>query len=110
MSQRLSRLAPVTSAMLFVLLVSAIVALFVVGPARFDQFGQGAQATVAPSADQTWPAVEVVQRVGLAVVTVINEQQSESLGNDQIQPVGSGTGFIIDDKDSHHTGTWGKAR
>jgi 2-alkenal reductase len=42
--------------------------------------------------------VDVVKRVGPAVVTVINEQEVEGFG--EMQPVGSGTGFIID-SDGH---------
>jgi 2-alkenal reductase len=44
--------------------------------------------------------VEVVQQVGSAVVTVINEQAFSAGENAQVQPVGSGTGFIIDE-DGH---------
>jgi S1-C subfamily serine protease len=48
-------------------------------------------------------AVEVVHRVGSAVVTVINEQTIEGFGG--MQPVGSGTGFIID-ADGHIVTNW----
>jgi serine protease Do len=48
-------------------------------------------------------AVEVVQRVSSAVVTVINEQTVQ--GVSQLQPVGSGTGFIID-TDGHIVTNW----
>lgn len=39
-------------------------------------------------------AISVVEKVGPSVVTVINQQQFQ--GFDMVQPVGSGTGFIID--------------
>jgi len=43
------------------------------------------------------PAVAVVNKVNKAVVTVINEQKvSAQNGSSAVQPVGSGTGFIID--------------
>jgi S1-C subfamily serine protease len=48
-------------------------------------------------------AVEVVDRVASAVVTVINEQTTQDLN--QIAPVGSGTGFIIDDQ-GHIVTNW----
>jgi 2-alkenal reductase len=41
-------------------------------------------------------AADIVEQVGPAVVTVINEQTVQGFG--QVQPVGSGTGFIIDDQ------------
>lgn len=50
--------------------------------------------TTTTSGEMT--AVEVVDRVASAVVTVVNEQQGQEL--DQMTPVGSGTGFIIDDQ------------
>lgn len=55
--------------------------------------------TAAPPAQQS--AVQVVQNVGPAVVTVINEQQVSGpfgLGGNQVQPAGSGSGFIIDNQ------------
>jgi 2-alkenal reductase len=45
--------------------------------------------------------VEIVEKVGPSVVTVINEQQvsgSVGQGSDLMQPVGSGSGFILDDQ------------
>ncbi len=48
--------------------------------------------------DGTWPlptAAFVVQQVGPAVVTVINEREFEDF--ELAQPVGSGTGFIVDE-------------
>jgi 2-alkenal reductase len=41
-------------------------------------------------------AISVVQQVGNSVVTVINQQMFQ--GFDTVQPVGSGTGFIIDNQ------------
>jgi serine protease Do len=58
------------------------------------QSGIGVQAQ-----DGTNPVASasfVVQEVGPAVVTVINQQQFQ--GFEAIQPVGSGTGFIIDEQ------------
>lgn len=53
----------------------------------------------APAAETVpGPAVPVVQQVGGSVVTVINQQMFA--GFDTVQPVGSGTGFIID-SDGH---------
>ncbi len=54
-----------------------------------------------------YPAVNVVEQVGPAVVTVINEQTVQGgLGTStQLQPVGSGTGFIIDDQ-GHIVTNW----
>jgi len=46
----------------------------------------------------TMRAEDVVAAVGPAVVTVLNEQQLNTQGEEQLQPVGSGTGFIIDDE------------
>jgi 2-alkenal reductase len=51
-----------------------------------------------PTDDSTgeMSAVEVVDRVASAVVTVVNEQMAQELN--EMAPVGSGTGFIIDDQ------------
>jgi 2-alkenal reductase len=58
----------------------------------------------APTTDTS--AVDVIQNVSPAVVTVINEQQVQmSNGDDSVQPVGSGTGFIIDE-DGHIVTNW----
>lgn len=59
----------------------------------------------ATAQDSTAPddAVSVVQQVGPAVVTVINQQMFQ--GFDSVQPVGSGTGFIID-ADGHVVTNW----
>jgi 2-alkenal reductase len=59
-------------------------------------------ASSTRAADDEMSATEVVEAVGPAVVTVINEQQvSDSLtGDSTLVPAGSGSGFIIDD-DGH---------
>jgi S1-C subfamily serine protease len=67
---------------------------------------QGASTPAAGTSE--YPAVNVVQQVGPAVVTVINEQtvQGGGLGvAAQPQAVGSGTGFIIDDQ-GHIVTNW----
>lgn len=51
-------------------------------------------------------APEVVEQVGDAVVTVINEQTvSSAFGQEQTQQVGAGTGFIIDNE-GHIVTNW----
>lgn len=51
-------------------------------------------------------ASDVVSQVAPAVVTVINEQTSQgAFGDGNLQPVGSGTGFIIDDQ-GHIVTNW----
>ena len=71
----------------------------------------GAQSSTpeaSPSPTSEYPAVNIVRRVGPAVVTVINEQTVNGLNAtsaDQLQPVGSGTGFIIDDQ-GHIVTNW----
>jgi 2-alkenal reductase len=64
-----------------------------------DAFAQDEPAATP----ETQQAVDVVERVGPAVVTVLNEQRFS--GSDGIQPVGSGTGFIIDDE-GHIVTNW----
>ena len=51
-----------------------------------------------PAAQPTLTPIEVVERVGPAVVTVINEQMNEN--STELVPTGSGSGFILDD-DGH---------
>lgn len=69
------------------------------------------QAQTTPAANQdatttTMSAVDVVKLVSPAVVTVINEQKvAQQDGTSSIQPVGSGTGFIID-TDGHIVTNW----
>ncbi len=55
-------------------------------------------AVVAPN-----DAISVVQQVGNSVVTVINQQMFQ--GFDTVQPVGSGTGFIVDQQ-GHIVTNW----
>ncbi|HRA49139.1 MAG TPA: trypsin-like peptidase domain-containing protein, partial [Thermomicrobiales bacterium] len=65
------------------------------------------QTETTPAASQdAMSAVDVVKMVSPAVVTVINEQKvSTQDGTSSIQPVGSGTGFIID-TDGHIVTNW----
>lgn len=53
-----------------------------------------AQDQSSPAQATGGDAVSVVQAVGASVVTVVNQQRFQ--GFDSVQPVGSGTGFIID--------------
>ena len=68
-------------------------------------------ATATPEAStgktsQSESVVNVVKQVSPAVVTVINEQKVNAQnGTESIQPVGSGTGFIIDE-DGHIVTNW----
>jgi 2-alkenal reductase len=75
----------------FVLLLVVSFVLLTFAPTQAQQATpttQGALPEMTP--------VEVVENVGPAVVTVINEQQAtDSLGSSSIVPVGSGSGFII---------------
>ena len=50
-------------------------------------------------------AVEVVDRVRPAVVTVVNEQRVGGFGSDEAQEAGRGTGFIIDEQ-GHIVTNW----
>jgi 2-alkenal reductase len=59
-------------------------------------------ATTAATGGEA-PAVGVVERVAPAVVTVLNLQTAQGVGS--MQPVGSGTGFIID-TDGHIVTNW----
>jgi 2-alkenal reductase len=51
------------------------------------------------------PAEDVVAKVSPAVVTVVNEQRFQTGAETQLQPVGSGTGFVIDG-DGHIVTNW----
>ena len=102
-------------------LVAGAALLLVVVLTGAVSFGGGTQAevtaTTAPTgrtlssqlqqstatADMT--AVEVVEQVSSAVVTVLNEQRVRMGGDTSLQPVGSGTGFIIDDQ-GHIVTNW----
>ncbi len=57
-------------------------------------------ATIVPSDNNDSASVaDIVERVGRAVVTVVNEQQAGGFfGSSDLQPAGTGTGFIIDDQ------------
>jgi S1-C subfamily serine protease len=53
---------------------------------------------LATSTNDASSVADVVARVGKAVVTVVNEQAGGFFGSSQLQPAGTGTGFIIDDQ------------
>jgi 2-alkenal reductase len=53
-------------------------------------------ATTSTAQAAVVPAEDVVAKVAPAVVTVVNEQQYNAGAQGQLQPVGSGTGFVID--------------
>lgn len=74
----------------YVLLLVLSLVLLAAAPVR-------AQESTPAAVDQVeMTTVEVVENVGPAVVTVINEQESgDGLGNPSLVPVGSGSGFII---------------
>ncbi len=82
----------------FLVLLASFLLIMVGTSTQFDHLAsaQDAQGDMTP--------VEVVDKVGPAVVTVINEQTVGGLG-DQPQPAGSGTGFIIDN-DGHIVTNW----
>lgn len=65
-------------------------------------FGVSSHSTTAQQEAQESIA-DVVERVGPAVVSVVNEQQFR--GFEEIAPVGTGTGFIIDDQ-GHIVTNW----
>jgi 2-alkenal reductase len=63
-------------------------------------------STPTASSSAVVPAVQVVDQVAPAVVTVINEQTVSGFGRtSQLEPVGSGTGFIID-RQGHIVTNW----
>ena len=57
-----------------------------------------AQSALLASTKKKYSAEDVVSKVGPAVVTVINEQTFKEATGVQLEPAGSGTGFIIDDQ------------
>jgi len=63
--------------------------------------------TTSQTSAGTMSAVDVVDQVAPAVVTVINEQTASDVfgGSQGVQPAGSGTGFIIDDQ-GHIVTNW----
>jgi 2-alkenal reductase len=70
-----------------------------VGGASAQDSPPSEEPVALQDADTSDSAVEVIEQVSPAVVTVINEQQVQlQNGGSTIQPVGSGTGFIIDDE------------
>jgi 2-alkenal reductase len=79
------------------LAIGLVIGLLVTGNYSAKTWAQDATPTAATEATTgEMTAVEVVERVATAVVTVINEQTVQGFGG--MQPVGSGTGFIIDDE------------
>jgi 2-alkenal reductase len=76
---------------IFLLVMSLVV--LIASPARAQE------STPTPGDGQEdMTAVEVVEQVGPAVVTVINEQEAGGgLGTPSLVPAGSGSGFIISD-------------
>lgn len=103
-----------TSAIAFATLIGVIA-----GQTGVVDFGQvfaqdSSQQTTALTLQNTTPtdepeltsAVDVIKKVSPAVVTVINEQQVQlQNGDNSVQPVGSGTGFIIDEE-GHIVTNW----
>jgi 2-alkenal reductase len=97
------------------LTIGMLVTLMIAGTGLVSLGGgaraQDATATAEPSttATGTTPftsAVDVVKQVSPAVVTVVNEQRvGLQNGSSSLQPVGSGTGFIID-TDGHIVTNW----
>jgi 2-alkenal reductase len=78
------------------LAVGLIIGVMAAGGITFAVRAQDQGTATVSSSEVT--SEEVVNRVAPAVVTVINEQTVQGFG--QVQPVGSGTGFIIDN-DGH---------
>lgn len=63
-------------------------------------------ATVAQQAQTEMTPVELVDKVGSAVVTVINQQKvGDMFGNQETVQAGAGTGFIIDEE-GHIVTNW----
>lgn len=78
------------------ILVTGLLLGLLMGVAGFRGVEPGARAQdESVLVAQPAPAEEIVERVGSAVVTVINEQAFRG-GDGTAQPAGSGTGFIID--------------
>ncbi|MGA7672800.1 MAG: trypsin-like peptidase domain-containing protein [Nitrolancea sp.] len=58
-----------------------------------------AEVTPLPSDPNDAASVaDIVDRISNAVVTVVNEQQAQGFLGGDLQPAGTGTGFIIDDQ------------
>ncbi|HKG25896.1 MAG TPA: trypsin-like peptidase domain-containing protein [Thermomicrobiales bacterium] len=80
------------------LAIGLLIGLLTAGGVGAGVWAQDATPATGTTTGGELSAVEVVERVGTAVVTVINEQTGQGLSQDQMMPVGSGTGFIIDDQ------------
>jgi 2-alkenal reductase len=86
-----------------ILFVVGLTLGIVLGGLGIDSRGFG---VLAQDAATTQPsAVDIVEQVGPAVVTVINEQRFNDNEGTELEPVGSGTGFIIDDQ-GHIVTNW----
>ncbi|HEY8446842.1 MAG TPA: trypsin-like peptidase domain-containing protein [Thermomicrobiales bacterium] len=88
------------------LIAVAFVLGTLLGGVLVASIGSGVHAQedeATPESAAEYPAVEIVERVREAVVTVVNEQTVSGFG--QLQPVGSGTGFIIDEE-GHVVTNW----
>lgn len=73
------------------------------GSVPVERANVAAQDSPGQGPPTTNDAVDVVQQVGDSVVTVINQQLFQGFGS--VQPVGSGTGFIIDEQ-GHIVTNW----
>ena len=77
-------------------------------PSEQEVGGTGHGRASPPTAAASAPplsAVDVVERVRPAVVTVVNERRVGGLGSGQAREAGRGTGFIIDDR-GHVVTNW----
>jgi 2-alkenal reductase len=89
----------------FGLAIGLVVGVLAAGSLSVGVWAQDATPTTATeTATGELSAVEVVERVSAAVVTVVNEQTVQGVTS-VMTPVGSGTGFIIDD-DGHVVTNW----
>jgi S1-C subfamily serine protease len=95
------RLYLISSLTLGILIGGLVVAAFVSG-FKSNQAPQtlsaAAPAALLATSKKKYSAEDVVAKVGPAVVTVINEQTFKEASGTQLEPAGSGTGFIIDDQ------------
>jgi 2-alkenal reductase len=89
--------------LLFIIGLSLGVLIGIVGFSG-SHLGVLAQDESTPSVPVA-PAEDIVASVGPSVVTVINEQRFQGDNGTEIQPIGSGTGFIIDE-DGHIVTNW----
>jgi 2-alkenal reductase len=80
------------------LLIIGLVAGILIGAVGITGTRIGALAQDELRPTESIPAAEdIVSDVGPSVVTVINEQRFADQGDTELQPVGSGTGFILDE-------------